>query len=182
MSSPDSFEFISSLLCLSFAVEGEEDVRVRAVETRGRDSQEEDESKKDSPLCWGTTLLSFSCSSLSLPPSLSLSLFFSLFTCLLSLRRARTHLFVCDFSLSPFQFVYTLYMYMCVCVDWDTCIHVLLGLVILCAYLNPVSISVLRFSFYYAPTPSLSLLFSLSSSLSLPLLCHRFISPRTLSR
>ena len=158
MSSPDSFEFISSLLCLSFAVEGEEDVRVRAVETRGRDSQEEDESKKDS-LSLGGRHFSRLVVPLSLPPSLSL--FFSLFACLPSLRRARTHLFVCDFSLSPFQFVYTLYMYMCVCVDWDTCIHVLLELVILCAYLNSVSISFLRFSLLRSHSLSLPLILSL---------------------
>ena len=106
--------------CVFLAVEGEEDVRVRAVETRGRDSQEEDESKKDSPLCWGTTLLSFSCSSLSLPLTLPLSLSFSLSLLVSHLCVARVH--TCLFVISR-CLRFSLYTH-CTC----TCVSVLIGI------------------------------------------------------
>ena len=112
---------------------------------------------------------------LSLSPSLPLSLFFSLFTCLPSLRRAHTHLFVCDFLCLRFS----LYTH-CTCTYVSVLIgiRVLLGLVIFYAYLNSVSISFLRFSLLRSHSLSLPLILSFL----LPLPCHRFISPRTLSR
>ena len=103
------------------AVEGEEDVRVRAVETRGRDSQEEDESKKDSLSVGGqhfSRLVVPLSLPLTLPLSLCLSFSLSLLVSRLCVARVHTCLFVISRCLR-----FSLYTH-CTC----TCVSVLIGI------------------------------------------------------